>query len=53
MTTKYDKEKDTTYYNFKCFSFEMADEAGSKPATTTPDEAVVDSGEVDDGRLPF
>lgn len=53
MTTKYDKEKETTYYNFKCFSFEMADEAGNKPNPTTPDEAIVDGGEVEDDRLPF
>lgn len=52
MTTKYDKEKDTTYYNFKCFSFELADEANNT-STAAPDEAVVDSGEVDDNKLPF
>ena len=54
VTTKYDKEKKVTYTNYKIFSFEV--DGGStpapKPANTEPQPAV-DSGEVDDSRLPF
>lgn len=52
-TTKYDKEKKTTYYNFKCFSFEDANASKSSSDTATDaTQPVVDDGEVDD-RLPF
>lgn len=51
VTTKYDKDKNTTYYNFKCFSFDVENNASA--ATTNDPQPVVDSGEVDDSRLPF
>lgn len=56
VTTKYDKEKNKTYTNFKCFSFEDAN--GNNPTETSADanvekaQSAVDDGEVDD-RLPF
>lgn len=51
VTTNYNSEKKITYTNFRCFSFEVADDT---PATTPTNEPqpTVDSGEVDD-RLPF
>lgn len=56
-SSNYVKEKNTTYYNFKIFSFESVDgnttaESGTneKPDATQP---TVDSGEIDDSRLPF
>lgn len=53
VTTKYDAEKKVTYTNFKMFSFEMdGDNSATKPNNTEPQPAV-DSGEVDDSRLPF
>lgn len=54
VTTKYDKGKDTTYINYKIFSFEVDGSEGtaSKPNNTEP-QPTVDSGEVDDARLPF
>lgn len=53
VSTKYDSDKNVTYYNFKCFSFDLAD---SKPANNNTDaepQPAVDDGEVDDDRLPF
>lgn len=53
VTTKYDAEKKVTYTNFKMFSFDLdGDTTASKPAHTEP-QPTVDSGEVDDSRLPF
>lgn len=54
VTTKYDKQKEVTYTNYKIFSFEVdgGNAPASKPTTTEPQPAV-DSGEVDDSRLPF
>ena len=53
VTTKYDAEKKTTYTNFKMFSFEL-DDGGSAPKSgNTEPQPSVDSGEVDDSRLPF
>lgn len=53
VTTKYDAEKKTTYTNFKMFSFDLDGGAPTaKPANTEPQPSV-DSGEVDDARLPF
>ena len=53
VTTKYDAEKKVTYTNFKMFSFELDDGGSSpKPSNTEPQPSV-DSGEVDDSRLPF
>lgn len=53
VTTKYDKAKDVTYTNYKIFSFEVDNgDTPAKPATTEP-QPTVDSGEIDDARLPF
>ena len=51
VSSKYDKEKKQTFYNFKCFSFEDLSE--EKASSSDADEQrSVDDGEVDD-RLPF
>lgn len=52
VTTKYDAEKKVTYTNFKMFSFELDGDTAS-PKTNTEPQPAVDSGEVDDSRLPF
>ena len=52
VTTSYNAEKKVTYTNFKCFSFEVEDGAGAAPQQASP-QPEVDSGEVDDSRLPF
>lgn len=52
VTTSYDREKKVAYTNFKCFSFDVEDSASTSAATNDP-QPVVDSGEVDDSRLPF
>ena len=54
VTTKYDKQKEVTYTNYKIFSFEV--DGGNAPAaksSNTEPQPSVDSGEVDDARLPF
>lgn len=53
VTNKYDKEKKVTYTNFTVFSFDV--ESGGNSAAPQPAEPqpTVDSGEVDDDRLPF
>ena len=53
VTTKYDAEKKTTYTNFKMFSFELDDGGSAPKSNTTEPQPSVDSGEVDDSRLPF
>lgn len=56
VTNRYDKEKNTTYTNFKVFSFEFPDSSGNAapPAqNNTEPQPQVDGGEVDDSRLPF
>lgn len=56
VTNRYDKEKNTTYTNFKVFSFELPDSSGNAapPAqNNTEPQPQVDGGEVDDSRLPF
>lgn len=52
ISTKYDKEKQTTYYNFKCFSFEEVNNSSSTNTENNEAQSTVDDGEVDD-RLPF
>lgn len=49
VSTTYFPEKKVEYTNFKIFSFEEAD---GKESSTEP-EVSVDSGEVEDKRLPF
>ena len=53
VTNKFNKEKNITYTNFKIFSFDI--QGGSDVTSNSVDEATgsVDSGEVDDSRLPF
>lgn len=54
VTNKYDKERNTTYVNYKVFSFEMADFSQTHTqADTTDPQPQVDDGEMDDDRLPF
>ena len=52
VTTNYNKEKKVTYTNFKCFSFDVLSET-KDASTDIGNQPVVDSGEVDDSRLPF
>lgn len=58
VRSKYDKEKNVTYYNFNVYSFETQGEMNGgggannvQPSSPQPNN--VDSGEVDDSRLPF
>lgn len=55
VTTRYDKDKNVTYTNFKVFSFEIQDKLNSnnQQADTPAPKVLVDEGEVDDSRLPF
>lgn len=50
VSTKYDKEKEVTYTNYKMFSFDIEGEPDEPAEAPQP---VVDDGEVDDSRLPF
>lgn len=52
VTTRYSKERNTTYTNYKVFSFEDAD---SKPSGSVEDDFGndVDSGEISENNLPF
>lgn len=55
VTTKYDKQKEVTYTNYKIFSFEV-DNGNSNPvpkAASNEPQPEVDGGEDDDSRLPF
>lgn len=55
VTTKYDKQKEVTYTNYKIFSFEV-DNGNSSPApkaASNEPQPEVDGGEADDSRLPF
>lgn len=52
VTTNYNSEKKITYTNFKVFNFEIEGGANSSVANSDP-QPEVDSGEVDDSRLPF
>lgn len=53
VTTKYDGEKKVTYTNFKLFSFELDGDSPAPKSNNTEPQPSVDSGEVDDSRLPF
>lgn len=52
VSTKYDKEKNRTYTNFKVFSFEDMG-VNSKDNLENPTPATVDSGELPEDDLPF
>lgn len=53
--SKWDEDKKVMYYNFKVFSFDMADGSGSREGSSQPSspQPQVDSGVLDDSRLPF
>jgi len=52
VSTKYDKEKRTSYTNFKIFSFEEADNA--RPATKKQvDDGEAEAFDEEDAQLPF
>lgn len=54
VTTSYNKDKNITYTNYKIFSFEVDNSDSPAPkANNTEPQPAVDSGEVDDSRLPF
>lgn len=55
VKSKYVKEKNTTYYNFNIFSFDILDRTNNVSAENTVEAMTqnVDNGEVDDSRLPF
>ena len=57
VRTKYDKEKNITYYNFNVYSFDIQEPMNgggssnnAQPGSPQPN---VDSVEVDDSRLPY
>lgn len=52
VSTKYDREKQKDYVNYKVFSFDVVDNGGSS-ATSDPTPSAVDDGEIDDSELPF
>ena len=52
VTTKYDKEKNVTYTNYKIFSFDLADEPQNHESISDETNNI-DNGEIDDERLPF
>lgn len=52
VTTKYDAQKRVTYTNYKIFSFETIGN-NEKDTFSENVEPEVDSGDVDDERLPF
>lgn len=56
VKTRYDKEKNVTYYNFHIYSFDPATNGGTQADTGAPEAKnakPVDDGEIDDSRLPF
>lgn len=52
VSTTYNKEKNTTYTNFKLFSFDLAD-ASATPSDDPQPKKAVDDGEPSDSRLPY
>ena len=54
VTTFFSKEKNQKYTTFKCFTFEDANfsDGGQRVDNTDP-QPTVDSGDLDDSRLPF
>lgn len=53
VTTRYDKERRITYTNYRLFSFEDADGGKTSTHDSTDPQPSVDSGEIDDSRLPY
>ena len=52
VTTKYDAGKNTTYTNYKCFSFTKAEDKNDADSNTAEPQPNIDEG-VDEDRLPF
>lgn len=52
VSTKYDKEKNITYTNFRLFSLETVEDNTPADSVAEPQPAA-DEGEIDDSRLPF
>lgn len=52
VTNKYDAKSGTTYTNYRIWSFESVSKATPTNNVTEP-QPEVDSGEVNDARLPF
>lgn len=53
VTTTYNKEKNITYTNYKLFSFDVDNGSNDAPKMSNEPQPSVDSGEIDDSRLPF
>lgn len=53
VTTKYDKEKGVERVFYKVFSFEVDGKQTAPTVNNDEPQPTVDSGEVDDARLPF
>lgn len=56
VRSKYDKEKNITYYNFNVYSFETQNRTGggnTNGAQPSSPQPTVDEGNIDDSRLPF
>ena len=53
VTTKYDKEKGVERVFYKVFSFEADGKQTAPTVNNDEPQPTVDSGEVDDARLPF
>ena len=54
VSTKYVKDKNVEYVNYKCFSFEVANGSNiaSQPVVDNTQKGI-DDGEIDDSGLPF
>lgn len=52
VSNTYDKETKKEYVNYKVFSFDMADEGGSRPAAKPVDSNPVE-GDVDEDEIPI
>lgn len=52
VTTNYVKDRNITYTNYTCFSFDGPDELEGGSTKTPPDQLEVDDGEVEEN-LPF
>lgn len=53
VLTKYDDKTKATYTNYRIYTFDMVDNKKQAPAQTNEPQPAVDSGEVEDSRLPF
>lgn len=53
VLSTYDKEKGEQKTNFRIYTFDIADQEGKPVQRTNEPQPTVDSGEVEDSRLPF